>query len=141
MTNFTKNLIVGAAALVVAAGTASAQMMKADVPFAFQVGGKAMAAGTYSVRNVAVNNSNGVLQFRDGNGNSAIAMPKNRHNASKEWKSDGSPRLAFECGASGCALIEVWDGAGVSAYGMSRPKTVDMETHIAVVVMRPDKGD
>ncbi|HYW42435.1 MAG TPA: hypothetical protein VE959_06235 [Bryobacteraceae bacterium] len=140
MTNFTKNLIVGAAALVVAAGAASAESLKADIPFAFQVGGKTMPAGTYLVSNIAVS-STGVLRFTDKGGGSAVVMPRNKHDARKEWKLDGSPRLAFECGASGCALIEAWDGTGNPAYGMSRPKTVDMETHIAVVLMRPDKGD
>ena len=35
MTNFTKNMTIAAAALVVAAGVAGAQTIKAEVPFGF----------------------------------------------------------------------------------------------------------
>ena len=45
MTSLTTKLTIAAAALF-AAGAASAQTLKADIPFAFQSGSKVMAAGT-----------------------------------------------------------------------------------------------
>ena len=48
MKSLTTNLMIAAAALF-AAGAVSAQTMTADIPFAFQAGGKVMAAGTYRV--------------------------------------------------------------------------------------------
>src|SRR5271169_4577719 len=52
MTNFTMKMMVAAATVVVAAGTASAQNLKADIPFTFRAGGKVMAAGTYRVSRI-----------------------------------------------------------------------------------------
>src|SRR5579872_3601198 len=49
MTNFKTRMIVAAATVLAAAGTASAQTLKVEIPFPFRVGSKVMAAGTYSV--------------------------------------------------------------------------------------------
>ena len=50
MNTNTMKMMIAAAALVVAAGSASAQTFKAEVPVAFQVGNKTMAPGSYDVR-------------------------------------------------------------------------------------------
>jgi hypothetical protein len=142
MTNFTKNLMAAAAALVVSAGMVSAQtvIMKADVPFAFQVNGKVMPAGTYYVANHS-KTSVPVFSLQNYQGQSAMTAPPVPQDAAKAWRADQQPRLAFECGDSGCALSQVWTGGAAPAYKLSRPKTMGLNTHIAVVVMRPDKGD
>jgi hypothetical protein len=49
MTSFRKNTWMVAATLVVAAGTASAQTLTAEIPFAFRTGSAMMAPGTYTV--------------------------------------------------------------------------------------------
>src|SRR2546422_502319 len=78
MTNFTKNLTLAAAALVVAAGAASAQTiaLKVDIPFAFQVAGKAMPAGAYRVTNVS-SNSTAVFALQTP-GSSVVVLPEGR---------------------------------------------------------------
>ncbi len=53
MKKLTTKLMIAAAALVVAAGAASAQTMKAEIPFAFRAGDKVMAAGTYRVETLS----------------------------------------------------------------------------------------
>jgi hypothetical protein len=139
MTNFTKNLMVAAAALVVAAGVASAQTLKADIPFAFQVGNKALAAGTYTVdQPTAGSEVYRVRNEKDG----AIVLARTRQDPSKDWKAEGTPKMAFRCGAARCALVGLWDGTGRPAYTFAAPKGVDMGTRIAVVTMRREaKGD
>src|SRR5258708_35623931 len=49
MTNFTTRMMIAAATLVVAAGGASAQTLKAEIPFTFRAGGVVMEAGKYTV--------------------------------------------------------------------------------------------
>jgi hypothetical protein len=136
MTNFTKNFLVAAAALAVAAGGASAQSLKADIPFAFQVHGKVMPAGTYRVDQITAAD---VYRFRnDHSGQAVLVLPATKHDARKEWKAEGSAKLAFECGPASCALTELWDGTARPSYTFHRPKNVDMGTRIAIVNMRPD---
>ena len=51
MKRLTMNSMLAAAALVLAAGSAPAQTLKADVPFTFQAAGVVMTPGTYEIRN------------------------------------------------------------------------------------------
>ncbi|HYW42436.1 MAG TPA: hypothetical protein VE959_06240 [Bryobacteraceae bacterium] len=141
MTNFTKNLMVAAAALVVTAGAVSAQTLKADIPFAFQVSGKVMPAGTYQVDYSRIQSDRTVLFRGVDNRYSALAIKTSTADAGRQWREDGRARLAFECGTSVCSLTGMWDGTSVFAYGLSHPRTVEMGTRIAVVIMRPDNGE
>ena len=139
MTNFTKTFGFAAAAVVMTAGMACAQTtMKADIPFAFQVAGKVMPAGTYSVTTVS-RTSAPLLAFQ-GNGIGALALTTPDRPPEKAWSEDRQARLAFECGST-CTLRQVWNGQSESVYQVSAPKRADVNTRIAVVVMRPDKGD
>ena len=47
MKSLTTNLMLAAAALIVVAGSASAQVMTAEIPFAFNANGAHLAPGTY----------------------------------------------------------------------------------------------
>src|SRR5690349_15396760 len=118
MTNFTKNFAITVAALALSAGAASAQQLKAEIPFAFQAGGKVMPAGTYRVNNVATNN--GAVFALQGDKTSSVVLPGARHDANKSW-SDKAPRLAFACGET-CQLTEVYAGGDASAYSIPMGK-------------------
>jgi hypothetical protein len=137
MTNFTKNLMTAAAAVVVSAGLASAQGLKADVPFAFSVGGKVLPAGTYQISSVR---ASAPIFGLDGENGRAVAMAQAAHDPAAAWSADGKARLVFACGDS-CVLREIWTGGISPAYRFSQPKGTDINSHIAVVVMRTDKGD
>jgi hypothetical protein len=52
MKNLTMKMMVLAAALVVVGGVASAQSMKAEIPFRFQAAGAWLEPGTYSIKNI-----------------------------------------------------------------------------------------
>ena len=141
MTNFTRSIMFAAAALTLA-GAASAQSLKADIPFAFNVGNKLMQPGIYDVH---VLGTGGVRTYRLLNTaarEAAVAMPSYAHNANKEWKADGKPRLAFECGASRCSLSELWSGDTTGpAYKFPTSKSRNESMRVAVIVAEPTKAE
>ncbi len=142
MTKLTNKLMIAVAALAVA-GVASAQTLKADIPFGFRVGEKVMAPGHYLVD---LRTGNGVEVFRvynDSEHDAALAMPNIKHDPAKEWRADGKSRLAFECVDSACALSEIWTGAGyTNAYKFGHRKAHDDGTkRVAVIVAEPVKSE
>jgi hypothetical protein len=143
MTNFTTRMMIAAATLVVAAGSASAQSMKAEIPFAFRAGGVVMPAGTYRVQ--TDNHLGGHPYFLIGSvdgGRSVMLVGTVPHDPKKAWAAAGEAVLSFECGVSRCALSEVWNGPDKAAYAVPRPKLgSDETTHTALVVMRHNQGD
>jgi len=115
MKNFTTKLMIAATVMAVAAGAASAQTMKADVPFAFRTVNGTLAAGTYTV---SINRGSGTLRIWKADGtNSAFLLPTSRIATGRE----SGAKLVFSCGASHCALVQVWSGSDGPAYQF-RPK-------------------
>jgi hypothetical protein len=142
MTNFTTRMMIAAATLVVAAGSASAQNLKAEIPFTFRAGGVVMAAGKYDV---SADQKNGHPTYRlwsETEHRSILLLAGASRDPQKSWVAGGNPVLAFECGVSHCALSGIWVGYGTPAYTFPRPKLGrDEPTRTAVVVMLPGKGD
>jgi hypothetical protein len=143
MTNFMTRMTIAAATLVVAAGSASAQYLKAEIPFAFRASGVVMEAGTYQVKTETGNTGIPMFHIRSAaGGRSVLLIGAAPRDPQKEWAAAGQPVLSFECGIGRCALAEVWTGSGRSSYAVPRPKLGrDEPVHTAVVVMRPSKGD
>ena len=141
MTDFTKQIVVAASALMLA-GAASAQSLKADIPFAFRVGNKLMQPGTYMVSQIG---HNGIETYRLLNTEmreAALAMGNIPHDPSKEWRADGKPRLAFECGERHCTLSELWNGESTHpSYKFHIPKSRGESYHLAVVVAHRAKSE
>jgi len=143
MTNFTKRLMVAAATLVVAAGAASAQTLKAEIPFTFRTGTVVMPAGTYRIS--PIYQSGGQIMFRlgsyDGH-NAVLLVPKAFGDPRMTWADSGNPVLTFECGVSRCALVGLWTGPETPAYVLPRPKLGrDEPARVATIAMRVDKAD
>ncbi|HEY2019336.1 MAG TPA: hypothetical protein VGH38_37770 [Bryobacteraceae bacterium] len=137
MMNFTTRMMIAAATVAIAAGTASAQAMKADVPFPFRAGGKVMPAGTYRIGNLASNTSNPTFLFQSRQ-DSVVATPRFAKDAVKAWRVAGDPVLAFDCSARLCALAGIWKGPSTPMYTFSPPTMgTDGPTRMATVVMRP----
>ena len=141
MTNFTKNIMVAAGVLVMA-GAASAQTVKAEIPFAFQAGNKLMPPGTYEVGILHGVSGNEVFRlYSMDERKSVLAVPSVRQDPAKEWKADGRPRLAFACGTGHCALTEIWNGSTSSiAYRFRTPKSEETAS-MRVVVARTANGE
>jgi hypothetical protein len=142
MTNFTTKMMIAAATLVVAAGSASAQMLKAEIPFTFRAGGVVMAAGTYQVKTTTLQGGHPLFQIRSlDQGRSVLLVGSAPHDPKREWAESGAV-LSFECGTGRCALAEIWNGSARSSYAVPRPKLGrDEPVRTTVVVMRPDKGE
>ncbi len=127
--------MIAAAALLVAAGSASAQTYKADVPVTFHVGNKLMPAGPYDVR---LTNNSAVIRNRI-TGNVALVVSAIKADPPKNWIASGDPRISFECTDSVCSLGKVWNGADSFAYLFSTPKApagdLVARTHVITLSM------
>ena len=143
MTNFTTRMMIAAATLVVAAGSASAQGLKAEIPFAFRAGSVMMAAGTYQVKVDTLQSGHPFFRIGSVDGERVVLLAGTTpRDPKKEWAAAGKAVLSFECGIGRCALAEIWTGPERSSYAVPRPKLgKDEPTRTAVVVMRQDKGE
>jgi hypothetical protein len=115
-----KQIAVAVALLVaaIAAGKCYAQQIsfKADIPFAFQVGNKAMPAGEYLVQHVpSANESAQMIRRTDS---SAAALALTFEVGSKNGKSE--PELVFHKYGNSYFLSEIWTGQG---EGRQLPKS------------------
>ena len=129
MKNFTKNMTIAAAALMVAAGVAGAQTIKAEVPFGFRVAGTALPAGSYWVSETS---SSGIPVFKlmhEDTHRAVLTVPY-ANNIQKRGEAPAS--LTFECSGANCSLVRVAPGTGLS-YEIHKPKTESEDTHLAVI--------
>src|SRR5215471_13394266 len=97
MKSLTTKLMIAAAALAVATGAASAQTMKADIPFAFRAGGQMLPAGEYRVEMKGPHATVVLSNFKERR--SGILMAISASDAPKDWRDSGTGVLGFECGA------------------------------------------
>ena len=134
MTRLTTKLMIAAAALV-AAGAASAQTMKADIPFAFQASGKVMAAGTYYVD--FLRGTGGTVTIRSLHHGAVLAKPITHKDGTVE-----APKLVFACGRGTCSLSQAWPGYSGSGLVFDTPKVDPREqASLTVISMRPAAGE
>ena len=116
MKSSTIRLMIAAAALAVAAGTASAQTYKAEIPMAFRAAGKLMPPGSYEIR-TSQDAATQVLYIRNAQANSAVVLlAQVKTDAPKAWRQAGDPKLAFACAGDACALSRMWNGSDPFAY-------------------------
>ena len=128
MTSLTMKLTIAAAALF-AAGAVSAQTMTADIPFAFQAGGKVMAAGTYQVDFLRVGEA---VAIRSRHNGAVVAMP-----ATHKDGAESTPKLVFACGRGTCSLSQAWPGYSGSGLMFDTPKSDPREqASLAVIPLR-----
>jgi hypothetical protein len=135
MKSLTMKLTIAAAALF-AAGAASAQTMKADIPFAFQTGGKVMAAGTYRVD---LRGPAATVILHDAKWESAVIARPVTHIAGKN---EQTAKLVFVCGPGPCTLVQAWPGYSEDGLTFRAPKLDrNEEAHLSVIHLRPDAAD
>jgi hypothetical protein len=145
MKKLTTRLTIAAAALMVAAGAASAQTqpLTAEIPFAFHVGNRIMEPGTYRVDNLATQSGSPVFRLLEARTHQVvIRIPQAAVDPEKTWTVTGSPKLAFACGDGRCDLAKVWAGSGSNAYTFRLPKPgKDYEASLTVIPMTRDKSE
>jgi hypothetical protein len=110
MKSMTTQLMMTAAALAIATAVAPAQTFKAEIPFAFQAGGKTMAPGTYLVR-ADYAKSKMVTFANSDSRKSMMVLSGPATDPAKAWTAKGDPVLSFECGVGRCALARLWTGS------------------------------
>ena len=94
MKRYTMNMTLAVAALTLAAGTVSAQTMKAEIPFAFHVGNKVMQPGEYHVSRLSGYTGTSVWKLSNVDAKQSVLMvPVHRAAPSKEW-TESRPRQA-----------------------------------------------
>ena len=121
MKTTTMNLMIATAALALAACSASAQTLKAEIPMSFHASGKLMAAGAYEIRQVSA--SPAYFHVYNTQTHSAVALvPGVKADVPKAWQKDGTPRVAFECLGDSCTLRRMWNGEGAEVYTFPAPK-------------------
>lgn len=140
MTHLTINTILAAAA-VFAAGSASAQTLKADIPFTFQVAGATLAPGTYHVA-TAQNPTSRYVIIRNAETHASVLARYMSSDVSKGAKSHETATIQFECSGARCALREVWTGSDSLSYHFDGPKLGrDGDTRIAAIRLTAVKAD
>ncbi|HTS60477.1 MAG TPA: hypothetical protein VMH28_00560 [Candidatus Acidoferrales bacterium] len=113
----TTKLMITAAVLTIATGVASAQSLRAEIPFAFRAGDKVMAPGTYQVTTSAQRQYVIISNFE--NKQSVVVLAAGKATPPKAWEAAGNPMMTFEC-ASRCELTRLWTGPGYDALGFHR---------------------
>ena len=142
MKSLMTNCMIAVALLAVTAAGASAQVLKADIPFTFRAGKALMPPGRYEV-NVGMSASRNFLTLRNAETNASVILANfNMGDVTKTWKAKWVPTLGFECADTRCSLHELWTADGLSAYYFRGPKLGrDGDTHIAEIVMTRVKAD
>jgi hypothetical protein len=121
MKRLTMNCMLAAAALTAVATSASAQSMKAEIPFTFHAGQALLAPGAYLVT-MDRGLSGRYFLLRNADTRKAVLVSLvGERDAQKAWEADGNPRLLFECAGGRCALREMWTGPGNRALGIPGP--------------------
>jgi hypothetical protein len=140
MKTLTTNLMLAAIALAAATGAASAQQLKAGIPFGFQAQGAMFPAGTYTVGKYDTGGVPKFLLRSVAPSNSILLMSMTQSDPEKAWEASGAAVLEFECGDSGCVLNRLWSRRGTPAYRFSHPKAEKGErTHLAVIRLAVSK--
>jgi hypothetical protein len=111
-------MMTAAAVLTVVTGIASAQMLKADIPFAFRFGNNVYAAGSYYVSVNAPHNLIRLSNVETREGSMALAIRSGW--PSSDMRSKADPTLTFQCGPGRCQLTDVWAGDGQPSLNLPR---------------------
>jgi hypothetical protein len=139
MKSLTMKMMVVTATLVVAGGVASAQSMKAEIPFRFKAAGAWLEPGTYSINRTSAVNALYRIANLDAAG-AVVALPQFTMNYYNGDATQG--KLVFECVAGQCALVQLWDGPRGIAYAFSRPKRSKQEGALASLIsIRMERGE
>ena len=134
MTNFTKHLMLAAAACTIAAGSAAAQTYQAEIPFTFRAAGVNLAPGRYEISVSRFGSGTRYLKVRDMESHKAVLMTPN--GLTGEKKGPGEPTLRFACVEARCALSALWVGGWEGAYTFATPAAGKHEmARIETVVM------
>src|SRR5690242_2609050 len=136
----TFKITIAAAALVVATGVASAQAMKAEIPFAFRVGTEMYDAGSYRVE--VQNAGTRIWLHPTVKGHGTVVLAMSTHNVPAQWRENAPATLSFECGLGRCQLTQVWSGDEATVVNVPHTKAGrDEAATVRVIHMARSNSD
>jgi len=118
MKTATLRTMIAAAALAVAAGTASAQTYRAEIPLTFRAGNTTMLPGAYRINTKLAGGSVVVYFSNMDTHQNVILLSGPSEDVPKAWKDKALPVIAFECTEGSCTASKLWAGPGESAYDL-----------------------
>jgi hypothetical protein len=131
--------MLAAAALAVASTAASAQVLRAEIPFSFRTSDSVMPAGTYEVTG---HNAGQWYQFHnlDTHTNTSLLTRAHR-NAPKPWLKAGTPVLEFVCDEGRCTPNRIWTSRGDQAGEFFKQPAEDGKpARLALIRLVPATG-
>jgi hypothetical protein len=131
-------MMVAAAAMTVTAGVASAQTMRATVPFEFRAAGTAMPAGAYELRKGNLGATTTIVVRNADTSKSILLLPQAPLTASRN---DSEAKLVFACTGGDCSLASLWTGSG-RAYAFNTPRAPKyIQAEIRIVTVHLEKTE
>ena len=122
MKSLTMNLMV-AAALIGVAGSASAQVMSAHIPFDFKANGLQFSPGTYRISVRGMSSGTPVVQvYNQDSKAGAVSVVSPGKDAPKSWRNRASAMLSFACAENRCELRTVWAGDDARTFELPASK-------------------
>lgn len=120
MKTLKNKLMIVAATVAAAAGTASAQSMTVKVPFSFSVQKSVLPAGNYMVSPLGGNTARPIFNLRNTDTKRPfLIMPIAALDTGRGY---GEAKLVFRCLEGDCALAQIWTGSPAGAYELNPPK-------------------
>jgi len=143
MKTLTTHCLFAVAALVAAAGSASAQNYKAEIPMAFRAGNKVMEPGSYDLKVVSQYTGHDyILIYNRTTASTAMLLPISGPDAPKAWTKAGNPLISFTCAGHACTLSRFWDGRDSATYEFPAHKLPKAEVdRVAIVTVAVTKAD
>jgi hypothetical protein len=129
-------IMIAAAAAMAAGATASAQRLKAEIPFAFHAAGARMQPGTYWI-SVSQGTSQFVRIANAESGRKVLALPQ--ATASQARLAETKPALTFTCLEQRCELSAMRDDRSV-VYSFHSSKRAP-GTRVATVMLKGDRAE
>ena len=138
MKQFMIRMILAAAAVLSASG-AHAEILKATVPFQFYMNGALMPAGSYEVR---IGSSPSLMVLRNADARKLAVSPFSVADVPQRLIEAGKASMLFDCSGPRCVLFEVWQGSGNRGAQLSTPKLrMDAEKQAATKKVRVIHAD
>jgi hypothetical protein len=140
MKRLTIQSMFAAALVVLAAGSASAQTLKADIPFPFAVGSSMMTAGTYHVR-VDPSGLGRFVIFQNAATKKSAIVTVSAATAPNDWRTRGDAVVQFQAADGRYVLRQMWPGVDNRAYDFQAPKSTHGDARTAEIRMSVIKAD
>ena len=128
-------IMVAAIAAVAGVATASAQNMKANIPFKFRANTAYLPAGEYTISSVGAANGK-VYSVRNNDTHQSVLVTV-RHPITVTSGQD--PRLTFACYSENCTLSQIWTpDAGFQVTAPHNKAGAEKTASLRIVTIKAD---